>query len=125
MTNSPSDEIVEVVARALCRLFDGRDPDETIAGDCYTFTTEEPDYSLPIPDVIVYGHRWQAYQRKAQAALSALKQAGYAVLPVEPTEAMEEAYTEACDDIDGPAAMHLNLDGYRAMLQAHDQEASQ
>lgn len=51
---------------------------------------------------------------EAQAALTAITEAGYAVVPVEPTEAMCEAGLEAIIDLrsgEAPAA-------YRAMISA-------
>lgn len=43
----------------------------------------------------------------ARAAIEAMK---------EPTPAMLVAYTSACSDVDGPAAMNLNERAYAAML---------
>lgn len=54
-------------------------------------------------------------QSMAQAALSAIEEAGMVVVPAEPTGAMVEAFAkETGFDFDGSIA-----DGYRAMLAAH------
>lgn len=64
----------------------------------------------------------EAYGPLADAALSALRPGsetdGFVLMPREPTEAMIDAYTAAADDNDGPAAMYLDIKGYRAMLAA-------
>lgn len=56
------------------------------------------------------GPRWrQELPLLARAAIEAIR---------EPTDAMRDAYTEAADDIDGPAAMHLQTVAYQAMIDS-------
>ena len=57
---------------------------------------------------------WPAYVDDAQAALAAIEAAGFAVVPVEPTEAMKIAAFEAA----GPYAEEDPLDVWRAMIAA-------
>lgn len=65
--------------------------------------------------------------RDADAALSALEEAGYVVAPREPDEAMREAAMRYCDEKVGGKALlgamrnafvEIALDGYRAMVGA-------
>ncbi len=58
---------------------------------------------------------------KADAALAAIKQAGFVVVPAEPTEAMVEAYYELCDlggDLTAPDEGCKVRRAYRAMIEA-------
>lgn len=63
----------------------------------------------------------------ADAALSALEEAGYVVVPKEPDEVMREAAVRYCDEKVGEQALlgtmrnafvEIALDGYRAMVAA-------
>lgn len=80
---------IEIMARAMC-ISGGFSPDDRMPND---------------------GPRWRYYVPGIQAALSALHEAGFVVVPVEPTEAMIEAGRWPAED-DGPLAC------YRAMIQA-------
>lgn len=57
---------IEIMARAMC-ISGGFSPDDTMPNG---------------------GPRWRYYKPGLQAALSALRDAGYVVVPVEPTEEM-------------------------------------
>jgi len=62
---------------------------------------------------------WKAYMPEARAALTAIREAGYAVVPVEPTEKMLEAGWRILPDMlggDAPGEV------YRAMIAAAQEE---
>jgi len=63
-----SDELIEAVAKAICR--------ENL------ISTKQPD------DPETMGYYWKSFQGEARAALTAIEAAGYAVVPVEPTSEM-------------------------------------
>lgn len=65
--------LIEAIARALC-INDDRNPDDP-------FFVNSPDGL----------RQWKGYEFDTMTALTAITTAGYAVVPVEPTEAMIEA----------------------------------
>lgn len=70
----------EVIARALCNA---SEEDWNAPDFCHTGNGEEPEEMR------------EGYFFKARAALRALEEAGYRVVPVEATEAMVDAHFEA------------------------------
>lgn len=95
--------LIEAIARA---LHDGDHPDDIM---------EWPEHS----------DSWRAnYARSAQAALTAITEAGYAVVPVEPTEAMLKAAADQVTyDIDSEQAVKFITPyaadtAYRTMILA-------
>ncbi len=77
------DKIVEAMARGLC------------AADGYAWVDE-------------FGDQWR---KKAQAALTAAREAGFVFVPVEPTEAMWEA---GAQEMRNPSGL---IRAYRAMIE--------
>lgn len=55
--------------------------------------------------------------RQADAVVAALTASGHVIAPMEATEAMQDAYTVASDNTDGPAAMYLQTGAYSAMMK--------
>lgn len=87
------DDLREVIARAICEA------------DCGCVTENELARCEGLTD----------------AALAAIKQAGFVVVPAEPTEAMVEAYYELCDlggDLKEPEEGCKVQRAYRAMIEA-------
>jgi hypothetical protein len=74
-----SEDVVEVMARGMCRAW-GANPDGA---------AENPNG----PGLVA---AWTWWIPKAQAALSALTEGGWAVVPVEPTEGMIRATDGVC-----------------------------
>lgn len=70
----------------------------------------------------LYGSYDPERVQEARYFAKRLKESGFAIVPEEATDAMHHAYTEAADDIDGPAAMYLQSDAYSAAIQAYQQE---
>ena len=66
------------------------------------------------------------YLREARKAYESVEAAvgvcGYVIAPKVPTEGMLEAYSDAADDIDGPAAMHLQPRAYTAMIESYQKD---
>lgn len=92
-------EIEEIVARALCKE-DGHDPDEWASH----FTDEK---------------LWMEWREAARAALRALEEAGYAVVPREATPEMQKAALGAFANLPDPKASAWDaMQGWRAMLDA-------
>ncbi len=86
------DKLIEVMARAICEY-------------------ETPESYDDLPVISMFKKYFRA---TAQAALAAIEANGFAVVPVEPTEAMKIAAFEAA----GPHAEEDPLDVWRAMITA-------
>ncbi len=73
--------------------------------------------SLPFDNL---DHTWQAILLACQAAaITALEQSGFRVVPVEPTEAMQEAAATATDAISyHMSGYHCAGEAWKAMLAA-------
>lgn len=90
-------DIIEIMARAMC-LDDGNDPDADFVGGA---------------------KKWEAYAHDAGICVAALTEAGFAIVPVEPTEAMADAgYGVLADADDRMLAYRDASDVYRAMIQS-------
>lgn len=107
-TSSPSDQIVELVARAMHARV--QKPPNFVHGVDFNSW----DGMAPSDRATFLG--------AAQAALSALRQASFAIVPVEPTEAMLDAGTQALWPPQTMLPGEASVTAYRAMLQAHDQQ---
>lgn len=93
--------VEEIVARALCKL-DEYDPDE-------------------LGSHFGGGLLWTQYEDDARAALRALEEQGYAVVPREPTEAMVRAAMDEWHEDKNTVYLHVLMrDCWRAMLNAAD-----
>jgi hypothetical protein len=73
------DKLIEAVARVMCAA-DGLDPDQDrrVIGSVMLDVAVNPETA----------QRWRLYVKRACAALRAIEDAGYVVVPKEPTEEM-------------------------------------
>lgn len=87
-------DIVEIIARAICEE-DGNDPDQNL----WLVDASHP--------------RWFYNRQRAEAVIAALKANGYAIVPVEINEAINDAIN---------AAPCSNAEYYAAAIQAAQEE---
>lgn len=94
-------EIVEKVARAICWK-NGMDPNLTLGGDGENFL-------------------WMEYESQAEAAIAvhkaALSEAGYVIVPREPTQEMFMAAINAFHE-ENKGIEYAPLIGWRSMIEA-------
>lgn len=87
-------DLIQTIAKAMCESSEGEGTTENRGMDGLLW--------------------WEQYLPEARAAMRALHDAGYAIVPREPTEAMQEAGQRAKEADPYPA----NTQIYRAMIAA-------
>jgi hypothetical protein len=102
ISQAPADELVEISARGLAR--------QLVLDNLRRDGISRPEDWIES----VVDQSWVYHRNNATVALSALEAAGYAVVPLEPTEEMREAALkdEASEAVDG-AIVTAYVHGYR------------
>jgi hypothetical protein len=103
----------ERLARAMCKIQYGDDPDGMVSGNVPLGLEEDNPLTKALIDADAIRHpRWMDYAYVADAVLAEIEAAGMVLVPKEPTEAMLEAVTPF------PGERHSTRAVYRAMLSA-------
>jgi hypothetical protein len=94
-------DVVEVIARALCRK-------------------QWVDASCAPPEIEACVNReWKDFDSEARSVLSAIRSAGYAIVPKEPTREMADAAYARQDGLNAPRPVGLNYSAvYETMIAA-------